>query len=169
MLGWTPGSTEKDAVHVAIVSIEAAQELKPGTHVELKHGKAFKKDPHEDDFSPIGIVDPFLSAPVQAGHHFYLCLYPDTVTGMRHEWGHPAFDDMNSVKAQLEAIGKQYSTSYDQIIEACEAFVAGENYCFWGDYGPDMMYSHREEIAKLYYQLTGETFDPDQASFRCAC
>lgn len=170
MLGRTPVSTEKDAVHVAIVSVEAGQNLKPGTHVELKHGKAVMKDPHSDfEFKPIGIVDPFLRTNIEKGQNFYLCLYPETVTGMRHEWGHPAFDDLASVKSQLEDIGKRYHTSYEQIIEACEAFVAGDDFTFWGDYGPDMMYSEGREIARLYYQLTGSTFESENVSFRCAC
>lgn len=169
MLGQRPISTEKDAVHVAIVSVEAGQQLRPGTHVELKHGKAIMKDPHSDEFKPIGIVDPFLRSDIETGQNFYLCLYPETVTGMRHEWGHPAFDDLASVKSQLQSIASEYHTSYEQLIEACEAFTSGEDFTFWGDNGPDMMYEEGKRIAELYYLLTGELFDSYNVSFRCAC
>jgi hypothetical protein len=78
-------SHERDAVHVAIAPIEALVSLNPGQHVGLSHGKA---DPNAE---PIGVVDPFLTERVHSGEWFWLCLYPQTVTGMRHQWQHPAF------------------------------------------------------------------------------
>ena len=41
--------------------------------------------------SPVGIVDPFLKEPVEPGERFYIFLFPNTVTGLRHVWTHPAF------------------------------------------------------------------------------
>ena len=170
MLGKTPENNQKDAVHVAIISVEAGQYLNPGAHVELKNDKAFAKDPHSDfEFKAVGIVDPFLKNGIKKGENFYLCLYPETVTGMRHEWNHPAFDETASIKDQLQKIALEYHIDYNHLIEACEAFARGEDFCFWGDYGPDMMYDRGREIAQLYYQLTGDMIDPDQCSFRCAC
>ena len=40
-----------------------------------------------------GIVDPFLTEPVQPGQRYYLCLFPGTVTTLRHVWTHPAYPD----------------------------------------------------------------------------
>jgi hypothetical protein len=39
----------------------------------------------------IGIVDPFLDQPVRPGEEFWVFVYPNTITGMRHYWQHPAF------------------------------------------------------------------------------
>jgi hypothetical protein len=36
-------------------------------------------------------VDPFLADPVQPGQMFWLFLYPQTITGLRHVWEHLAF------------------------------------------------------------------------------
>ena len=75
----------RDAVHVAIAPTTAPCELRPGQHVD-PHGH-----PEGPGITPVGIVDPFLRAPVGPGQRFWLFLYPGTITGLRHVWTHPAF------------------------------------------------------------------------------
>lgn len=82
-----PGSDpRRDAVHVAIAPVVAGEKLYPGDPVGLYGGKAF-----DNVGEPIGIVNPFLANPVLGGETFYLFLYPNTVTSLRHTWTHPAF------------------------------------------------------------------------------
>lgn len=76
----------RDAIHVAVVPIEAETILYPGNHVGVLDGKAGKSHKH------IGVVDPFLKDIVQEGERFWLFLYPGSITSLRHEWLHPAFD-----------------------------------------------------------------------------
>lgn len=78
---------QRDAVHVAIYPVIAAVNLSPGTHVQLVEGRAAPGP------NPIGIVDPFLKGRVKAGERFYLCLYQQTVTSLRHAWSHPDIAD----------------------------------------------------------------------------
>jgi hypothetical protein len=78
----------RDAIHIAVSPVVAAEALPPGTHVGInKDGKADGNKPH------IGIVDPYLMQAVEPGERFYLCLYPNTITSLRHHWVHPAFKD----------------------------------------------------------------------------
>lgn len=80
----------RDAIHVAVAPCVAFADLEPGEHVGLiplpGNTEIVGVAPN-----PIGIVDPFLTATIRKGERFYLCLYPDTVTGLRHVWTHPAF------------------------------------------------------------------------------
>jgi uncharacterized protein (TIGR02996 family) len=99
-------TAQRDAVHVAIAPVVAAERLEPGAHVGLHPDGRAGKSAGE----PIGIVDPYLPLPVAAGQWFYLCLYPGSVTGMRHHWKHPSFryrgavPDMDEQKAFLAEI-----------------------------------------------------------------
>ena len=83
------GERRRDAIHIAVAPVTAAERLVPGQHVGLlQEGNSELVGPCE---KCIGIVDPFLAGAVEPGQRFWLFLYPGTVTGMRHIWTHPAF------------------------------------------------------------------------------
>jgi hypothetical protein len=85
-----PGDA-RDAVHVAVVPLRARRALSPGDRVDADGDLATAGRP------AVGIVDPFLTGPVEPGREYWLCLFPRTVTGMRHAWKHPAFPDEPAV------------------------------------------------------------------------
>ncbi len=82
----------RDAIHFAVAPVESAErEIWAGAHVRLdREGKA-RECTIEDRHLAIGIVDPFLTKPILKGQKFWLFLYPNTITGLRHIWTHPAF------------------------------------------------------------------------------
>lgn len=82
------GPAGRDAVHVAVAPVQAAGALFPGERVGLRPGGTAGRVPDREE---IGIVDPFLPDPVRPGETFWLCLFPGTVTSLRHVWTHPAF------------------------------------------------------------------------------
>ena len=77
----------RDAIHVAVAPITATKKLFPGEHTGIKRGTSESDENAEN----IGVVDPFLKDSVKRGETCWLFLYPNTVTGLRHEWTHPAF------------------------------------------------------------------------------
>jgi hypothetical protein len=76
---------QRDAIHIAVIPVEAAMELSPGMHVGLDG--LDRATPLVDT---IGIVDPYLDDTVLPGERFFVFLYPGTITSLRHEWTHPA-------------------------------------------------------------------------------
>ncbi len=76
----------RDAVHIAIAPVVAAVPLAPGEHIGiLPDGRAGRCD------KLLGIVDPFLPKHAEIGERFWLFLYPNSITSLRHVWSHPAF------------------------------------------------------------------------------
>lgn len=84
---------QKDAIHMAIAPVVASERLFPGDHI------GFRGDMVAVTPNPIGIVDPFLSGPVSAGAKFWMFLYPNTVTSLRHDWQHPGFPAQEQPKS----------------------------------------------------------------------
>ncbi len=95
----------RDAVHIAVVPVTASENLWPGEHVGFV-------EPGNIELvavvgGTIGIVDPLLTSLVLKGQRFYMWIYPNTVTSLRHVWTHPAFDAAAAAKnkAFAEAYG----------------------------------------------------------------
>lgn len=79
----------RDAIHVAVAPVLAGMRMKAGDSVGLNaKGEAVFSD------HPVGLVDPYLCRDVcwvEVGQRFWLFLFPNTVTSLRHAWMHPAF------------------------------------------------------------------------------
>lgn len=79
---------KRDAIHLAVLPVVAkGKPLYPGDHVKLVNGEAYWTEVGQGT----GIVDPFLTTVVAPGQHFWMVVYPRTITSLRHVWDHPAF------------------------------------------------------------------------------
>ena len=81
---------ERDAVHVAVVSVRAKEPLKPSQHIGYDAGGWQVTATPPEPYKLIGIVDPFLPRDVQKDERFWMVLYPNTITGLKHVWSHPS-------------------------------------------------------------------------------
>lgn len=169
--------TRRDAIHVAIAPVQAAMKLKPGTHVELdENGRAFSGKHN------IGIVDPFLTEAVKSGQWFYLCLYPGTVTTLRHAWEHPKFvsedEAVRDQRAESERWMRDYAISvrpYDEDPEKAyfnfmEALENGDHDSYGREIRRhDMDDSDSDAFKRHAEVLLGRPIDLDELNYVCGC
>jgi len=170
----------RDAIHLAVEPVIAAHELNPGQDVGLRaDGRAGYSD------KPLGIVDPFLKRPVEAGERFWLIVYPRQITSLRHVWAHPAIpeattapsghsdlsDSLEAVKSAASAIG----VSFEELMEAIRWYLANTTkdsrdkvICFGDEIDarelPEGFWAH-------YEALSGRAVPAElrDVYFRCAC
>lgn len=100
-----------DAIHVAVYPAQAGEQLIPGTHVGLNVDGTFGRAG-----VPIGIVDPFLRTDVERGQRFWLLLYQNTVTTLRHVWQHPAFTA--AAEAWLREFAEERRVDFETLINS---------------------------------------------------
>lgn len=172
---------ERDAIHVAVAPVIAGERLYPGQPIGLMDGggRATSNGPH------VGIVDPFLTAPVFDGQRFWMCLFQNTVTGMRHHWAHPAFggpqpsetasaspigvDEAASVK-WIAAFAEKLDETYDGLM------LAAQQYVDYGSFTRDDSETYKEfwdefpEFWKHWAVVTGrDAPEEGGAFFTCSC
>lgn len=170
------GQAQRDAVHVAVTPVIASHILAPGEHV------GFTDDDTEHVgrvTATIGIIDPYLRRAVMPGQRCYLFLYPDTVTGMRHHWSHPAFGD-----APVEAVSKGASekflreyadiagVSYDALIQAGLRFMDDDETHRLNSDLPNELFEKAEEMWRHFHFITGRAVgaaDRERIPFHCSC
>lgn len=178
---------KRDAIHIALTPVRANEKLRPGQHVGLKPGSEL----FVGNFTPyIGIVDPFLTKPVKKDDIFYLCLYQNTVTGMRHHWIHPSFkeedvsikplltvkSDIDIAKEGLASIAQMAGVSYDKLYSALIDYAKYDQYTYNGDnedYSNVSIYN-KMKMWEYFTLISGiENTDTDNGyyamPFSCSC
>lgn len=141
---------KRDAIHLGVEPVVAAHTLKPGQHIGFdKNGKASKSAKEL-----LGIVDPFLKAPVNKGEKFWLVVYPREITSLRHVWEHPKFPNSREIGAEEIVLQVKTPTAkeeaYAWIQDYAESFGRYSDY----DYGyqsidaDDLIYYAKSNIER---------------------
>lgn len=176
---------ERDCIHIAIAPVIAAHSLRPGDRIGLnEHGEA-------DNLVDVdlGVVDPFLKTPVKRGQRFWMFLLPNSITSLRHEWIHPAFNGPS--QPNPERISKQahvakseawiaehaaeLGLTADVLMENAEGWLASTD--TWGGYyvqqGSERWrdYFRPTEFWHHYEVVTGKVVPEDkkQSFYCCSC
>jgi len=110
--------SRKDAIHMAIAPLKVAHITTAGRHVGIdSEGRASEYvDPK------VGIIDPFLTRTAEAGDACWIFIYPNTITGLRHEWSHPSFSEKGRPVASasekwLRDFADLVDADYDEMME----------------------------------------------------
>ena len=169
------GEQQRDAIHVAVYPVTAAQVLAPGQPIGfIDEGKSNVGITPK----PIGIVDPFLTRLICAGEQFWMFLYPNTITSLRHDWTHPAFEaePVAGSKAESEAWLKDFAdevgVSYARLIDGARSCLAGGDDIQTNTDLGDRIWTDREKLWKHFEIVTGEKVPDDKREetfFSCAC
>lgn len=166
----TEEDVERDAIHIAVAPVIAGDYLNPGQQVTLDwNGYAVGSNS-----DPIGVVDPYLKGSVRRGQKFWLLLYPNTITSLRHEWKHPRFfpqpskDKAMSVsEAWLRAFADDYGTCYPTMMDEVATAIKDGDDCL-GCLGTSRDVDY-ETFWYHYKEVTGQSPDTEDKWFRCAC
>lgn len=170
---------QRDAIHVAVVPLEAAWALKPGQRVVLEDGKAAPAGKGDS----IGVVDPFLPKPVRAGDRVYVFLNPGSVVSLRHVYLHPELDAqqirMETIERlnpdcipEMRACATALNMTFESFVDTLKE--AARDPDFYLHMGNNESYSDYDwaKIWRGFEILTGEkapaTTYP-HAPFSCSC
>lgn len=174
---------KRDAIHLAVIPAEASEVLFPSQSITYENGKA------RGDNKGIGIVDPFLSAPVQLGQTFWMVLRPRLITSLRHVWTHPALPDelpaqevVAPDKAASEAWLRDFCEKADcpgyeaTIAAALGSWSDAEGDCYGSNDGEYIHFSgtdaHGEIPPEFWTHLeivTGQKIASRPTYFSCSC
>jgi hypothetical protein len=176
------GEAERDAVHVAVVPVTAGIPLDPGTPVGIMADLAWPA-PGTKNVESIGVVDPFLKAPVKKGERFYLFLYPGSAIGLRHVYRHPVLDAALIRQETMEALNapaveymrkcaKLIDMTYSDLTEALSKYVDyGETTDVNMDQSNNSMDIEWPKLWAAWGVVTGSAMpkDPKEEPFNCKC
>ena len=161
----------RDAIHIAVAAVVAGEKLKAGQHIGFVENNIVGTDAP----SRVGIVDPYLTEPVAKGARFWMFLYPNTITGLRHEWLHPAFHSTGGTVSPSEAwlrtfAEEQAGISYDHLMWGAADYLKNGEYLVDGGRWEGFRFD-ADEFWRHYEAVTGVRVDEkDRYSFfSCSC
>lgn len=171
---YTEETELRDAVHFAVISVMAGENLNPGTPVALVNNVVIHWSPRNE---AIGVIDPFLPCPVPAGAECILFLLPKSTRNLRHTWEHAAFPTRAeaTTAATVEVLANKLmgrASALDTLTVLANAYgmdahtvinTSKDNWCKNTDNDlPDAFWD-------AYKEVTGIDVDYDDRYVSCAC
>jgi hypothetical protein len=148
------GHYERDAIHFAVMPVMAGDDLKPGQHIGFKEGGYLVTASPVAPYKLIGIVDPFLPNDVKKHERFWMVLYPNTITGLKHVWSHPDIaQDGQGVGTYSEKWLRDFADSVDADYD--EMMRVAETHCGESKWGGDYMKAASSHIRQTAPSLSG--------------
>lgn len=174
-------SAVRDAIHFALAPVIADTNLRPGQRIGLVDGTTNRACAALETVESVkcrGIVDPFLTAPVPKEGRFWMFLLPNTVTGMRHQWEHPAFgpEKPSDKQSFSEMWLRNYAAKHNCYDEPEAAYVrlvdglkSGELYFRGSDLHGIGDLDEPEDLAEHAHAVLGFRPDWSRFEFSCSC
>lgn len=177
------GEIQRDCIHIAVVPLIAGDDrLSRGREFQLAYGTTNIALAADADYGhPIhGIVDPFLRISqnrwrIDEGEIFWGFLLPGTVTGMRHHWHHPAFDELPTAgpaETWLRSFAQRWNFDYNEMIST--GLQGEDNICAMGRdlHGAGELGDDLELFWKHLSDLVDRQFDDahkESVGWTCSC
>lgn len=178
-LGKIHNETERDAIHIAVAPAVAVTFLAPGEDVGFVEGT--ERAGRNYIGNAVGIVDPFLRTAVAPGDRFWIFLYPNTITSLRHQWTHPAFGEtatyisrdehIEKSRAWIEQHARALGLSDDVLMEDAEEWLRDEDYKVQRGSERWRNTFNASEFWHHYEVVTGKAIadDKKQSFYCCTC
>lgn len=171
LLGKSPYELgDKDAIHVAIVSVRAGAAIAPGAKCNLNADREAVCDE-----KGVGIADPFLKQTILKGESFWLLLNQDEIPNVRHQWDHPSVDFSPPVievklNKYIQKYADELGVTYQQLMAAADfvmehdepapypgtkdiSAIEFDSYDFWYEWSNETLYefaNHGSECCPEY-------------------
>lgn len=167
------GDEQRDAIHIAIAPVIAIETLYPAQRIGLVEGTTDQAGSCIAS-RKIGIVDPFLAEPVYPKQKFWMFLYPNTITSLRHDWTHPAFvqavTNIDESKAYIESIAAECDVTYNALIEIATDFANDGKYFYDNSETYKIVDEEKWPVFWRHFQrITGIEIDYEYSPFTCSC
>lgn len=169
---------KRDAIHLAVIPMEAGWNLSPGCHVKIEDGKAMPAEIGKG----VGIVDPFLPRVVNPGEKFWLVIYPRVITSLRHVWTHPQFPDEQSTYSEnkptqiesiayLNMVADKFGITFEELLAYAADYAEHDEYAVQGGRWEGEYLSDPETFWEHYDIVTGSNTPHVKRNnfFSCSC
>lgn len=181
------GTAQRDAIHIAVLPCVLGEDyLSPGEPVRFLAGSTDTIISARYGAAGFGIVDPFLTDyGLKKGDKVWVYLTPNTVTGLRHHWEHPAIDNlrkMSDSELELRQWCDRLSFDFDNVVDAGkELKKTDKDASEWGPYitrqGRDLhsaseLGEEEAEFWKLleaYLKLKFTADEKEKVGWSCSC